>query len=96
MADLAQNQPQQPQEQPQQGANQSPMEQLVVGIHDGMVQLLQNVEGQVSPNQKQAIANALQTYRQAIAQLGGEDLPPAERGGNTTLEQGAVAETIPV
>jgi hypothetical protein len=109
MAQLAQD-PQQAQAQqpmqdqaPQEGTEgvqpgefeDTPMEELVTGIHEGMVQLLKNVEGQASAGQKRAIADALQSYRSAIASLGGGEVPPQERGGNTTMEQGG-AETIPV
>ncbi len=73
----------------------TPMEELVTGIHEGMVQLLKNVEGQASAGQKRAIADALQSYRQAIASLGGDEVPAQERGGRTSMEQGG-AETIPV
>jgi hypothetical protein len=75
-----------------------PTEDLVTGIHDGMLQLLQNVEasGQASPAQKQSIAQALQSFRAAVSQLGGGEQPAAERlaGGNVTPEEG-VAETLP-
>lgn len=70
------------------------MADLVTGIHEGMVQLLKNVEPQATPQQKQAISNALQAYRQAINSLGGTQRPTNSESGTVSMEQ-QNANTIP-
>jgi hypothetical protein len=94
---LRQPQPQPQQEQaPQQEQgefSQTPTPELISGIHDAMLQLLQNLDesGQANPQQKQAMAGAIQTYRNAIEVLGGEgqQAPQPQAGGNVPVEAGA-------
>ena len=90
--------PQQDQQTQQpQAAGGSP-DQVIKGIHEGMMVLMDMMgrSQQIPPQDKQAFAQVVQGFRQFVQGLGGQGQPqqPDDQGA-TTAEQGG-ADTVPV